>query len=293
MFEKAYVEISDMLSNKCFSSDNFNVIKNASGDIIKKEDIQANNIIVKYIKESQLNIVGYISEENKVFVPLENKQNGETEYIIAFDPLDGSSNVEFNINCGTIYGLYSYNSSENKIIDIVKAGYCLYGSSTVMVETHYNNVIMKILKNRTFEFCKNIKFNNAGQNKYISINNQKYEKEIEYMRRYYSTNNYKLRWVGTMVADIHRLLLNDGIFFYTCEQDNKCGKIRYYYEAIPMAFILSKCGGVGINMSYANILSGIKYHTIKNIHATTSVILCSKNELKILLDQIQHYRDSE
>lgn len=292
MLEKAYIEISDMLSKKCFSSNNYNVIKNASGDIIKKEDILANNIIVNYIKQSQLNIVGYISEENKVFVPLENKCNGESEYIIAFDPLDGSSNVEFNINCGTIYGLYSYNSSKNKIIDIVKAGYCLYGSSTVMVETHYDNVIMKVLKNGKFEFCKNIQFND-GKKKYISINNQKYEKEIEYMRRYYSLNKYKLRWVGTMVADVHRLLLNDGIFFYTCDQDNQNGKIRYYYEAIPMAFILSKCGGAGINMSYANILKTIKYHTIQNIHATTSVILCSNNELKILLDQIQYYRDSE
>lgn len=292
MLEKAYIEISDMLSKKSFTSINYNVIKNASGDIIKKEDILANNIIVKYIRESQLNIVGYISEENKVFVPLDNKRNGESEYIIAFDPLDGSSNVDCNINCGTIYGLYSYNSSENKIIDIVKAGYCLYGSSTVMVETHYDNVIMKVLNNGKFEFCKNIKFND-GMKKYVSINNQKYEKEIEHMRRYYRLNKYKLRWVGTMVADVHRLLLNDGIFFYTCDQDNQNCKIRYYYEAIPMAFIISKCGGAGINMSYANILKTIKYHTIQNIHTTTSLILCSNSELKILLDQIQYYRDSE
>ena len=295
MFESAFIKIANMLKEKDFNvvSETENI--NASGDIIKREDVLAHEYMVEYIKNIQLNIVGYISEESKTYVPIKNKvslfQYGDKEYIIAFDPLDGSSNAEMNISSGTIYALYEYDSVNNKIIDIIKAGYCLYGPATILVETHYDNTIMKVLKNNKFEFCKNIDFNRNSKIKYISINNEDYEPEIKYLKQQYK--NYKHRWIGTLVADAHRLLMNNGIFFYTHNSNHPTGKIRYYYEAIPMAFIFSKSGGLGINNSYSNILKTIKNRTLNSIHMTTSIILCSSSEYLKLRTHLDNYEFSK
>lgn len=278
MLEKAYIEIAKHLRNKNFR-EQLQIARdfNSSGDVVKQDDLICNNIIIKYLKDSHLNIIGYISEEVKTFVPLKkNISDGENEYIVAFDPLDGSLNADFNINTGTIYALYLYDKKTNTINDIIKAGYCLYGSSTVMVETHYDEVIMKVLQNDVFIECKKLYFKDDAKIKFISINNEEYDPEIRFLKQQYQ--GYKHRWVGTMVADAHRLLLNDGLFLYTSTQQNPNGKIRYYYEALPMAYIFSKAGGIGLNSGYSSILDTVKNSKLKNIHISVSIILCSLSE---------------
>lgn len=294
MLEQAFKEIAEYLRNVNYGDiNNSTTSVNASGDNVKDADIVCQDIIIKHIKQSAINIVGYISEETKTFVHINRKylktktygNHGDKEYIIAFDPLDGSSNMASNINTGTIYALYEYDSKNCTIKNIIKSGYCLYGPATLMVETHYDKAVLKQLNSAgEFIFRKNIniKENNANS-KIISINHEEYEPEINFLKQQYRNVNYKHRWSGTMVADAHRILMNDGIFFYTLSTKSPKGKIRFLYEAIPMAFIFSKAGGIGMNEGYVPILNSIKNYKINEIHKKTSIILCSNEEHKKMM----------
>jgi fructose-1,6-bisphosphatase I len=304
MLESAFKEISFYLRNYDYGNET-NIInkKNSSGDIIKDVDIECEKIMIKHIKKSAINIVGYISEETKTFVPLNRKYlktktyaaHGDKEYIIAFDPLDGSSNTHSNINTGTIYAIYEYDSSTCSIINIIKAGYCLYGAATIMVETHYGETLMKQMnENNEFVLCKKINMEtNNSQTKIISINYEEYEPEINYLKNQYRIEGYKHRWTGTMVADAHRLLINDGLFFYTCGTKTPDGKIRFLYEAIPMAFIFSNAGGIGINESHLDILKSIQNYKINNVHKKTSIILCSNKEFKKMKTMVDVFNSTK
>lgn len=304
MLEAAFKEISDYLRFYNYGIDKDYLDKvNSSGDKIKDADIVCESIIVKHIKKSSINIVGYISEETKTFVTLNRKylknkvyaNQGDKEYIVAFDPLDGSSNMSSNINTGTIYAIYEYDSLNCKILNIVKAGYCLYGPATILVETHYDSVLMKQLNiNNEFVFSKRISMDvNTSKNKIISINHEDYEPEINYLKKQYRTLGYKHRWTGTMVADVHRLLMNDGLFFYTSGSKAPNGKIRYLYEAVPMAYIFSNAGGIGLNESLFDILKSIQNYKIDNVHKKTSIILCSKNEYTKMLNMIDIFNTTK
>ena len=303
MLESAFKEISKYLKFCNYGTENTSHKKNNSGDIIKDADIVCENIIVNHIKKSSTNIVGYISEETKTFVPLNRKylktklyaNPGDKEYIVSFDPLDGSSNMTSNINTGTIYAIYEYDSSNCTILNIIKAGYCLYGPATIMVETHYDEVIMKQLDiNNEFVFCKKIDMNNnISDTKIISINHGEYEPEINFLKNQYRSKKYKHRWTGTMVADAHRLLLNDGLFFYTSGTNSPDGKIRFLYEAIPMAFIFSKANGIGLNESFLDILESINNYRIDNVHKKTSIILCSNNEFIKMTDMLDMFNTTK
>ena len=304
MLEKAFIEISKYLRNVNYGKiNNNNIEQNESGDNVKESDIECQNIIVKHIKQSSLNIVGYISEETKTFVPINRKylktktygSDGDTKYIVAFDPLDGSDNMASNINTGTIYAIYEYEPSTCTIKDIIKAGYCLYGPATLLVETHYDTTILKQLnENNEFVLCKNINIKeNNSKNKIISINHEDYEPEINFLKQQYRNANYKHRWTGTMVADAHRILMNDGLFFYTCGTKAPNGKIRFLYEAIPMAYIFSKSGGIGINEGYTSILKAIKNYKINEVHKKTSIVLCSNEEYEKMLNLLEIFENSK
>ena len=298
MLEKAFSEIAEYLRTVNYGNiDNSNTLLNSSGDDVKDADIVCQDIIIKHIKQSAINIVGYISEETKTFVPINRKylktktygNDGDIEYIIAFDPLDGSANMQSNINTGTIYAIYEYDSINCIIKNIIKAGYCLYGPATLLVETHYDTTVLKQLDNKgEFIFRKKLNIKeNKSKTKIISINHEEYEPEINYLKKQYRLANYKHRWGGTMVADAHRILMNDGLFFYTHGTKSPSGKIRFLYEAIPMAFIFSKAGGIGMNEGYTSILKTIKNYNIKEVHKKTSIILCSNEEYHKMLNLLE------
>ena len=304
MLEKAFSEIAEYLRNINYGDINNNsTITNESGDTVKNADIVCQDIIVKHIKQSAVNIVGYISEETKTFVPINRKylktktygNDGDIEYIIAFDPLDGSANMDSNINTGTIYAIYEYDSSTCIIKKIIKAGYCLYGPATLMVETHYDTTVLKQLtKTGEFIFRKNINIKeNKSKTKIISINHEEYEPEINYLKQQYRSANYKHRWTGTMVADAHRILMNDGLFFYTRGTKSPSGKIRFLYEAIPIAFIFSKAGGIGVNEGYTPILKTIQNYKLKEVHKKTSIILSSNEEYNKMINLLDIYENTK
>ena len=138
ILNKSFIKISDLIRNSNnLNLSSFDDNQNTSGDLVKKLDIISHNIIASELSDNQ-EIAGYISEESAEITFL--SKSGK--YIIAFDPLDGSSNISCNVSVGTIYGIYLWDSQTNKIGTIIDAGYCLYGPSTILVRTENDIVKM-------------------------------------------------------------------------------------------------------------------------------------------------------
>lgn len=260
----------------------------------KEMDSKCNKIFIDYLKNEK-NILGFISEEEENIQYLNYNNNVKSGIIISFDPLDGSSNYESNINVGSIYCVYNYDFENEKIIEVLEAGYCLYGPSTILVQSDNDKLNMYLLNNKNqFDFVKEIHFDsNKKMKKIYSINESNtYNKEINYLLTSYKNLNYNMRWVGTMVADVHRILMNDGIFYYPTTDKNPNGKIRLLYEAIPMSYIFKLAGGIGINENYTEILDIMQYANLKkNPHSRMSIILASKKEYKNLKNLLHYFND--
>lgn len=249
---------------------------NLSGDDVKKLDLMANEILKKDLsKLSVISCLGSEEDENLVFL------NNSGEYMVCFDPLDGSSNIDVNITTGTIFAIYKL---QNGVVkngrNIVSAGYCLYGGSTQLVIADEEKVNMYQLINNKFQSIKdNLKIRNMGSiysineaNKYI-WNDYRYEKLVDNLIQ----KNYTTRWVGSLVADAHRTILKGGFFSYPSNKRYPEGRIRLLYEAYPFAFIFEKVGGYSSN-GKINLLD---VDFPNNIHQKTTIVLSSKFEFDI------------
>ena len=247
VIENCCIKISNLIKDS--NSDNLGSLANEfnlSGDDVKKLDLMANEILKNDLsKLSNVKKIG--SEEENYFVEV----NSNGEYLVCFDPLDGSSNIDVNITTGTIFAIYKYIDGNIKNgRNIVSAGYCLYGGSTQMIIANQKNVNMYQLINNHFKLIKeNLKIRNIGSiysinesNKYI-WNDERYLKLVNNLIR----KNYSTRWVGSLVADAHRTLLKGGIFTYPSNNVNPEGKIRLLYEAYPFAYIFEKANGYSSN----------------------------------------------
>ena len=261
-------------------------------DNLEYIDKNCEECFIHHLVSNKENIIGYVSEQTRDLTLFKNYEvdTKKDTYIVAFDPVDGTSNFCSNINVGSIYGVYKYCRRRRKILDIVEAGYCLYGIKNIMVYTFERKVFMIDLS----QFNKlpiELHFNKIKNNKKIySINEcYEYDPEINYLLRYYKSNNYSLRWVGTMVADAHRILLNDGIFYYPVSNRYPKGKIRMLYESIPFSYIFKLAGGIGLNSGNIDILERIQYLNIDNPHNTSSVILASKKEYENMINMLEMY----
>jgi fructose-1,6-bisphosphatase I len=260
---------------------------NTSGDHIKLLDKLSQNFLFETLVQDP-HIYGIISEEHDTIFRTPH-DNGD--YIVAFDPLDGSSNIEFNITTGTIFGIYKLD--ENKKIksghDIVLSGYCLYGGITQFVHTDVitGNVKMLRLTEEDIEphtIEENIRMPQKG--KYYSVNQA-------YMKRWFQPQiqnavfdlgdkGYSLRYVGSMVADAHRVLMKGGIFMYPSDSKNINGKIRLLYEAYPFAHLIECAGGMCTDFN-KNILD---IETPEDIHSATPILLGSITEIKYIMKLI-------
>jgi fructose-1,6-bisphosphatase I len=200
-----------------------------------------------------------VSEENDqvIFVP-----DSLGHYVVCFDPLDGSSNIDVNVSIGTIFAIYRMQKEASTLTfddlklpgsKLVASGYCMYGSSTVMVMTTLptNKVNGFTLDPATGEFVlshPNIRM--PAHKDIYSVNQGNSGKWSEDLRQYVANvcnpptgNSYSLRYVGSMVADVHRTLIYGGIFAYPADSKSKDGKLRLMYEANPMAMIVENAGG--------------------------------------------------
>ncbi len=242
--------------------------ENVHGEQVKKLDIYAHDTLVRAMEVSG-HLCAIASEESEDFIPVNEKFMGErpmSKYIIHFDPLDGSSNIDANISIGTIFSIYQRvtESGPGTLEDClqqgihqVAAGYIIYGSSTIMVYTTGRGVHGFTLDPTVGEFLlfyENIKI--PKRSKTYSINEGNYTKWNDGLRKYVDDlkcddkkrgRPYSARYVGSLVADFHRNLLYGGIFMYPANKKNPNGKLRLLYEANPLAFIIEQAGGRATN----------------------------------------------
>ena len=271
--------------------------QNSSGDTVQKLDLYANEKLIECLKNSG-ECAAIASEELDDFVEIPPIHGKHPKYIVVFDPLDGSSNIDVNVSVGTIFGIFRRKSQAGEKItmedflqsgnELVAAGYVLYGTSTLLVYTTGNGVNGFTLDPSIGEFClshRDIKMPPSGQ--FYSVNQGYYLKFDVEMRRYIdhcSDMNYGLRYIGSMVSDIHRILFQGGIFLYPNTRKYPKGKLRLLYECAPLSFVVEQAGGKAMTMGRNRVMD-IKP---KSLHQNVTIAIGSAetvDELEAFLEK--------
>ena len=292
-FKNIFMDISLLLRTNTDNQHSGKV--NESGDNIKNIDLLCEKVFIDHLKHNKSNIIGYISEDTKgvVFFENYNLDTKKETFIVAFDPLDGSSNYSCNINTGSIYGVYKYCRTTNKLLSIVDAGYCLYGIKSIMGYTYKNEFYLRDIFNNNIPNIVHFSLIKDKKKIYSINQSNDYNPEIRYLIQQYKKEKYSMRWVGTLVADAHRILLNDGIFYYPATSKNPSGKIRTLYEGIPFAYIFEKAGGIGLNGSFKNILNRVPEFNLSKPHVCCCIILASQEEYKNIINHLEMYEENK
>ena len=210
----------------------------------------------------------------------------KTKYCVVFDPLDGFSNIDANASVGTIFGIYKLKEQGKPAVtdllqsgkELVCSGYAMYGKATIMVLTFGNTVEGFTLDPTIGEFIhthRDIKCPKTGT--YYSINEGYMNEFDSNIQEYINTKckkSKKMRYVGSMVSDVHRTLLYGGVFMYPKTKLNPDGKLRILYELNPLSFIINVAGGKSIN-GRDNILE-LKP---KKVNDTSPVFMGSYNDV--------------
>ncbi len=232
-------------------------IENSSGEEVQKLDVMADNLLISCLQNSG-ECCGIASEENTTFVPIKKSENAK--YVVLFDPLDGSSNIDVNISIGTIFAIYRRVSDDGECqledflqdgVEQVASGYVVYGSSTMLVYTTGKGVNGFTLDPSIGEFClshPDIRIPKEG--KIYAINQSAYHKFDTGTKQFIDEcmeNGCNFRYVGSMVADVHRTLIRGGIFIYPSTTSSPNGKLRLLYECNPLSFIVEQAGGHSTN----------------------------------------------
>ena len=239
--------------------------ENVHGEHVKKLDMFAHEILIHAMNHGgHLAVMASEEEADIIHIP---ERHHVGKYVLLFDPLDGSSNIDANVSIGTIFSIYkklSPDGDPGRMGDClqpghkqVAAGYVLYGSSTIMVYTAGDGVHGFTLDPAFGEFLlshENIKTPKTANIYSLNEGNYKYwhkglKKYIKYVQDADDRRGkpYSSRYIGSMVADIHRNLLYGGIFIYPADRRSPNGKLRLLYECNPMAFIVEQAGGRAID----------------------------------------------
>ena len=253
-------------------SDNANM-RNTSGEIVKPLDRYAHQELLTVLKHS-LSCAGIASEEEENILVFDNKGNNNSQYVVMFDPIDGSSNCNNCMTVGTIFGIYRRSTKAGtpcSVKDFLQtgrnltaAGDIIYGVSTMMVYATKRGVNGFTLDPSIGEFClshPSIRCPEAGRIYSVNESNilnfgpavGQYIKSMQQYNLAYP-GFFTARYVGSMVADLHRTLLEGGIFLYPATEDHQDGKLRLMYECNPFAFIFETAGGTAID-GHREILS--------------------------------------
>ena len=235
---------------------------NVSGDDVAKLDVYAQDVIFRAMDHGG-HLCCMASEEEAELIAIPTRYP-KGKYVLAYDPLDGSSNIDANVSVGTIFSIHNRvtESGDGTLADalqpgrkLVAAGYVVYGSSTMLVYSTGHGVHGFTLDPSVGEFLlshENIQIPARG--KIYSVNEGHSASWDEPTREYVAylktreAGPYKARYIGSMVADVHRTLLYGGIFMhprdYSRDEKNGQGKLRLLYEAAPMAFLIEQAGGL-------------------------------------------------
>jgi len=234
---------------------------NVQGETVQKLDEFANDTLIRAL-EGGGQVCLMASEENEDPIPIPTRYP-KGKYVLMFDPLDGSTNIDVNISIGTIFSVHKRLSEDGEpgLEDCLQpgrtqlaAGYIIYGSSCMFVFTSGHGVHGFTLDPTVGEFFlshPDIKMPERGKIYSINEGNEaqwddKVRSWVDWLKTPDKANDrpYSARYIGTLVADFHRTLMKGGVFAYPADKKNKNGKLRLLYEAAPMAFLAAQAGGV-------------------------------------------------
>ena len=270
---------------------------NVQGEVQQKLDIIANDQLIDGVKGCK-SLAGLASEEMELPVSVQ----GTGDYLLLFDPLDGSSNIDVNVSIGTIFSILKKQDPNAPLQTSdflltgrhqVAAGYVVYGPQTTMALTLGDGVVMFTLNKETGEFLliKDAVII-APATKEFAINMSNMRHWADPVRRYVDEclagttgvrdKDFNMRWIASMVADVHRVLSRGGVFMYPWDKRDpkKAGKLRLMYEANPMSFLVEQAGGASINGTQT-----IMDLQPTGLHERVSVMLGSKEEI----DRLRQY----
>jgi len=280
--------------------------ENVQGEVQKKLDVMSNDILLE-ANEWGGHLAAMASEEMETIHPIPNRYP-KGEYLLLFDPLDGSSNIDVNVSIGTIFSVLKAPQKEGgqAVTEAdflqpgssqVVAGYAVYGPQTMLVLTLGAGVAVFTLdREQGAWILTNDNLQIPADTKEFSINMSNMRHWDTPVKRYIDdclageegplAKNYNMRWIASMVADVHRLLTRGGIFMYPWDkrEPNKPGKLRLMYEANPMSFIVEQAGGRAITGT-----ERIMDIQPDQLHQRVSVVLGSRNEV----DRVKSYFDAK
>ena len=268
--------------------------ENVQGEMQKKLDIIANEVLIE-ANEWGGHLAAMASEEMEGIYVVPNRYP-QGEYLLLFDPLDGSSNIDINVSIGTIFSVLKKPEGEGvsekdflqKGTAQVAAGYCVYGPQTTLVLTVGDGVAMFTLDREQGSFVlteENVSIPTDTKEFAINMSNMRHWDEP--VKRYIDEclagktgvrkKDFNMRWIASMVAEVHRILSRGGIFMYPWDkrEPEKPGKLRLMYEANPMSWLIEQAGG-----SATNGKQRILDIQPKSLHERVSVILGAKNEVE-------------
>lgn len=271
---------------------------NIQGEEQKKLDVISNQILINTLC-AQSAVAGLASEEEDTFV----SANSNGQYLVLFDPLDGSSNIDVNISIGTIFSVLPKPVGELNTASFLQSGrqqlasgYVLYGPQTILVLTVKHGIAM-------FTLNKNNQFQLTQENTQIPVQTAEFAINMSNQRHWQAPmqeyiaellagktgtrgKDYNMRWVASMVAEVHRILIRGGIFTYPQDQrdPSKPGKLRLMYEANPMSLLIEQAGGVATN-TRENILD----IQPDQLHQRVAVVIGSKAEVDYITAKHQNY----
>ena len=269
--------------------------ENVQGEVQKKLDIIANEVLIE-ANEWGGHLAAMASEEMDGIYVVPNRYP-QGEYLLLFDPLDGSSNIDVNVSIGTIFSVLTKPEGASGVEEKdflqpghqqVAAGYCVYGPQTTLVLTVGDGVAMFTLDREQGSFVlteENVHIPEDTKEFAINMSNMRHWDEP--VKRYIDEclqgkegprgKDFNMRWIASMVADVHRILTRGGVFMYPWDkrEPEKAGKLRLMYEANPMAWLVEQAGGAATNARQRILdLQPTK------LHERVSVVLGSKNEVE-------------
>ena len=268
--------------------------ENVQGEVQKKLDIIANEVLIE-ANEWGGHLAAMASEEMDSIYLVPNRYP-QGEYLLLFDPLDGSSNIDVNVSIGTIFSVLKKTEGSAGVSEAdflqqgsaqVAAGYCVYGPQTTLVLTVGDGVAMFTLDREQGSFVltqEDVRIPADTQEFAINMSNMRhwappvkqYIDDCLAGKAGVRGKDFNMRWVASMVADVHRILTRGGVFMYPWDQrePNKPGKLRLMYEANPMAWLVEQAGGAATNGQQR-----IMDIQPTELHQRVSVFLGSKNEV--------------
>ncbi len=271
--------------------------ENIQGEVQKKLDIITHDIMIDALNWTG-HLSGMVSEEVEQPIHIPN-QYPKGKYLMLFDPLDGSSNIDLNLTVGTIFSILRYDKElEPQTTDFLQkgskqvcAGFVLYGPSTMMILTTGHGVNAFTLDPDIGEFIlthPDIKIPEETTEFAINLSNQRFWESP--MQRYVEEclqgeegirgKNFNMRWIASLVAEVYRVLTRGGVFIYPLDNHkSKSGRLRLMYEANPMSFIVEQAGGA-CSTGRERILDVEP----KDIHQRVPLILGSKNEVERIVN---------